>query len=75
MDERMSALEEEAEVKSDAAPKDILSPEDEDDSDPVHESTISRLPLILPRIRYTGACNVETVKDGECQSTQMNNQI
>ena len=24
------------------------------------------IPVVLPRSRFTGACNVETVKDGQC---------
>lgn len=27
-----------------------------------------KLPIVYPRHKYAGACNVETVKDGECQS-------
>jgi hypothetical protein len=29
------------------------------------ESPISRSPVVLPRSRYPGTCNVETVKDGK----------
>ena len=42
--------------------------EDEEDESEEHEEDsqdqYSKLPTIMPRSRYRGACNVETVKDG-----------
>lgn len=35
----------------------------EDDVNPNHHP---KVPVVLPRLRFAGACNVETVKDGEC---------
>jgi hypothetical protein len=41
----------------------VETSEDDEDSD-VDNST-PRMPMVFPRLKYTGACNVETVKDGE----------
>jgi hypothetical protein len=46
-----------------------LSPEDDDSSEEnkeVHHSgDHAKVPLVLPRRRFAGACNVQTIKDGE----------
>ena len=38
--------------------------EDEDEDDGSDDPIYSYVPMVYPRSRYAGACNVETVKDG-----------
>ena len=38
--------------------------EDEDEDDGSDDPTYPYVPMVYPRSRYAGACNVETVKDG-----------
>lgn len=48
---------------------DVLADDPESDEDGRSESTNDLhpdAPVIYPRIRFSGHCNVETVKDGEC---------
>jgi hypothetical protein len=41
---------------------DIMEDKDPDEGQGIPENL--RLPVVYPRQRYMGACNVETVKDG-----------
>lgn len=43
--------------------------DDDDDEEGENERYYPNVPVIYPRARYAGACNVETVKDGESNST------
>jgi hypothetical protein len=42
---------------------------DDEESGGILLSGQSKSPLVLPRQRFAGACNVDTVKDGEKHST------
>ena len=35
-----------------------------DEGEPLGDSHYSDVPVVLPRSRYVGVCNVETIKDG-----------
>jgi hypothetical protein len=37
---------------------------EEDDEDDNEEENYAHMPVVHPRARFAGACNVETVKDG-----------
>ena len=40
------------------------SDSEEELSDPSSEVALDKLPTLLPRMEYSGHCNVETLKDG-----------
>lgn len=40
--------------------------DDEATSEATGDECYSGMPTIMPRLRFAGACNVETVKDGAC---------
>jgi hypothetical protein len=49
----------------DATPDRADSPEPDVDSERPEQRVHSSVPVIMPRSRYTGICNIRTVKDGE----------
>ena len=50
--------------------EDAEATDSEDDDEALHESrhSYSSVPIVMPRSRYAGICNVETIKDGERRS-------
>ena len=63
-DDAMDEIDEESQVEDD----DEETEEDEDEDNrtfnPADADAHQTVPVIYPRMRFTGHCNVETVKDG-----------
>ncbi len=74
MDGDIERLQTETEATTDSEELDIRDHSDDSDAEEDDEATseatgderYSGVPIIMPRSRFAGACNVETVKDGAC---------
>lgn len=53
------------ELSSEESTEDDEDVEDEDEDDMAYFRYRGHVPIVYPRTRYAGACNVQTVKDGK----------